>query len=188
MLIKKTFYILIIVFLINISNLKASTKSEIIKSINNIETLQFNFQQVVFDKKENGNCFLKRPHFLKCIYKDKNEKQIIVNKKNLVIYHKKLRKIYYYPVSKSFFSDIFDKKKFENLILQGNLSNSNSVIKVEFFSKTKGQIIFLFNERNLDLSGWEIKDINGNYTSFVIDDLIINQELDKKLFKIPEIM
>ena len=81
-----------------------------------------------------------------------------------------------------------DKKKFENLILQGNLSNSNSVIKVEFFSKTKGQIIFLFNERNLDLSGWEIKDINGNYTSFVIDDLIINQELDKKLFKIPEIM
>ena len=95
MLIKKTFFILIIFFFINISNLKASTKSEIIKIISNIETLQFNFRQVVFDKLENGICFLKRPHFLKCIYKDRNEKQIIVNKKNLVIYHKKFRKIYY---------------------------------------------------------------------------------------------
>ena len=81
-----------------------------------------------------------------------------------------------------------DKKKFENLILNGDLSNSNYITKVEFFSKSKGQIIFFFNRKNLDLSGWEIKDMNGNYTNFMIDDLIINQELDKKLFKIPEIM
>ena len=36
-----------------------------------------------------GVCYLKRPHFLKCEYKDKNQKQLIVNRNNLVIYHKR---------------------------------------------------------------------------------------------------
>ena len=105
MLKKKSILILLIfIFSINTTNLIANAKLEIVNNLNNIETLKFDFVQISFDKKENGICFLKRPHFLKCIYKDKNQKEIIVNRKNLVIYHKRYNKTYFYPVSKSYFS------------------------------------------------------------------------------------
>ena len=95
----------------------AKDKSKIIENLNTIETLNFEFVQISYDKKEKGICFLKRPHFLKCIYKDQNEKELIVNRGNLVIYHKKYNKSYFYPVSKSYFMDILDKKKFKDLVL-----------------------------------------------------------------------
>ncbi len=184
---KSLFILLIFIFSINTTNLKANTKLKIIENINNIETLQFSFVQIAFDKKENGICLLKRPHFLKCIYNDKNKKELIVNRKNLVIYHKKYKKTYYYPVSKSYFVDILDKKKFENLVLNGSISLNNSIIKIKYSAENKGQITFLFDEKSFDLSGWEVTDLNGNYTSFMIDNLSKNKILDKKLFNIPEI-
>ena len=132
MLKKKSILILLIfIFSINTTNLTANTKSEIINNLNNIETLKFDFIQISFDKKEDGICFLKRPHFLKCIYEDKNQKELIVNRKNLVIYHKKYNKTYYYPVSKSYFVDILDKKKFKSLILDGDLSLNEKIFEIK---------------------------------------------------------
>ena len=61
-------------------NLNADEKQKIIGNLNSINTLKFDFIQVSLGKKESGKCFLKRPHFLKCIYSDKNQKQLIINK------------------------------------------------------------------------------------------------------------
>ena len=80
-----------------------------------------------------------------------------------------------------------DKKKFENLVLNGSISLNNSIIKIKYSAENKGQITFLFDEKSFDLSGWEVTDLNGNYTSFMIDNLSKNKILDKKLFNIPEI-
>jgi len=185
---KKPILTFIIIFLLNTTSLIANDKSKIIDNINNIETLKFNFVQISFDKKENGICFLRRPHFLKCIYyEDKKQKELIVNRNNLVIYHKKYNKIYYYPVSKSYFLDILDKKKFENLVLDGNLNLNGEILEIKHSTEKKGEIIFFFNKKSFDLSGWEITDLNGNQTNFKIDNLSKNQSLDKKLFIIPEI-
>ena len=187
MLKKKSILIFTIIFFLNTPSLLANEKLKIIENINNIKTLKFNFVQISFDKKENGICFLKRPHFLKCIYEDKNKKELIVNRRNLVIYHKRYNKTYYYPVSKSYFIDILDKKKFENLILDGNLSLNEEIFKIKYSTENKGEIIFFFNKENFNLSGWEIIDLNGNHTSFKIDNLNKNQNLNNKLFSIPEI-
>ena len=66
---------LLIFFLLgSFSSLKADVKKNIIENINTSETLKFNFIQLTNNKEENGVCFLKRPHYLKCIYKDKNLK------------------------------------------------------------------------------------------------------------------
>jgi len=184
---KKSILIFTIIFFLNTPSLLANEKLKIIENINNIKTLKFNFVQISFDKKENGICFLKRPHFLKCIYEDKNKKELIVNRRNLVIYHKRYNKTYYYPVSKSYFIDILDKKKFENLILDGNLSLNEEIFKIKYSTENKGEIIFFFNKENFNLSGWEIIDLNGNHTSFKIDNLNKNQNLNNKLFSIPEI-
>ena len=163
----------------------AKDKSKIIENLNTIETLNFEFVQISYDKKEKGICFLKRPHFLKCIYKDQNEKELIVNRGNLVIYHKKYNKSYFYPVSKSYFIDILDKKKFKDLVLKGDLRLNNKFIELKYNSEKKGEIIFFFNKEKLDLSGWKITDLNGNHTVFSINNLIKNPNLDKKLFNIP---
>ena len=96
------FLIIISLFLLN-KSIHANEKQKIIDNINNIETLKFNFNQISFDEKEEGECFLKRPHFLKCIYEDKNQKQLIVNKNKLIIYHARYNKSYFYPVKTSYF-------------------------------------------------------------------------------------
>ena len=110
-MIKKSILILtiILLFLFN-KTLLANDKQKITENINNIETLKFSFNQISFDKEETGKCFLKRPHFLKCIYEDKNQKQLIVNRNNLIIHHARYGKSYFYPTKKSYFLDILDKK------------------------------------------------------------------------------
>ena len=163
----------------------AKDKSKIIENLNTIETLNFEFVQISYGKNEKGICFLKRPHFLKCIYKDQNEKELIVNRGNLVIYHKKYNKSYFYPVSKSYFMDILDKKKFKDLVLKGDLRLNNKFIELKYNSEKKGEIIFFFDKEKLDLSGWKIMDLNRNHTIFSINNLIKNPNLDKKLFNIP---
>ena len=188
-MLKKKFILILLTFIISINtpNLLANDKSKIIENINNIETLKFDFVQNSFNKKESGVCFLKRPHFLKCLYKDKNQKEIIVNKKNLVIYHKRYNKTYFYPASKSYFANILDKKKFENLVLNGNLSSEQESFQIKYSEENKGEIVFFFDRISFDLSGWEIADLNGNYTIFKINNLNKNQSFDKKLFNIPTI-
>ena len=44
-----------------------------------------------------------------------------------------------------------------------------------------------FVKENFNLSGWEIIDLNGNHTSFKINNLNKNQDLNNKLFSIPVI-
>ncbi len=188
-MLKKKFILILLTLILSISftSLKANDKLKIIENLNGAETLKFNFVQASFDKEEIGICFLKRPHFLKCMYEDKKQKEIIVNKNNLVIYHKRYNKTYFYPVSKSYFSNILDKKKFETLILKGRLSSNQDSYQIEYSEEDKGEIIFFFDKGSFDLSGWEIVDLNGNYTAFKINNLNKNEILDKKLFDIPTI-
>ena len=185
-MIKSSTSILIIFFILIINKtLYADEKQKIINNINNIETLEFNFNQTSLDKKEIGKCFLKRPHFLKCIYEDKNQKQLIVNKNNLIIHHARYDKSYFYPTKKSYFLDILDKKKFENLILSGSITQNNNHFKITYSNKNKGEIVFFFDLISFDLERWEIVNLDGSKTTFILKNIFKNQEIDKKLFQIP---
>ena len=80
--------------------------------------------------------FFKRPYFLRCQYKDENQKELIINNRVLVIYHRRYNKIYRYPVSHPFFTDILNKK-FSELISSGeNLPNKN-FIEIKYLIKIK---------------------------------------------------
>ena len=70
----------ILIFLIlsfNFTILKADIKKNIIEKINNSETLKFEFIQISNNKDEDGVCYIKRPHFLKCEYDSKKSEGII---------------------------------------------------------------------------------------------------------------
>ena len=176
----------ILFFFLSYSNLQANNKIEIVKNINNVETLKFNFIQKSFEKKETGICHLKRPHFLKCLYEDKNQKELIINKRILVIYHKRYNKIYRYPLSKSYFLQILNGEKFSEVIMKGEMLINDDFSEVEYLDENKGQIIFYFNNKNYDLIGWRLIDINNNITVFEISNQSKNIEIKKTFFSIPE--
>ena len=188
MIIIKFIRILIIFLLFNnFSILKADIKKNIIENINNSESMKFEFVQVTNDKKETGICYLKRPYYLKCEYNDKNQKELIVNRKQLVIYHKRYKKIYSYPLSKSYFSEILNKKKFVEMISKGIVRKENNTFLVNCFLKEKGEIVFYFSSENFDLKGWDLISLNYSKISFKISNSIKGSEIKNKFFDIPNL-
>ncbi len=185
---KKNFIVIlnIFIFLFNYSSLEANNKIEILKNLNNIQTLKFDFVQKSFDKKETGICYLKRPHFLKCSYEDKNQKELIINKRVLAIYHKRYNKIYRYPLSKSYFLEILNGDKFSEVVMKGEMQINNNFSEIQYLDENKGEIIFNFNNKNYDLVGWRLIDINNNVTVLEMNNQSKNIEIKKKIFFIPE--
>ena len=182
---KSTLILIIILLFIFNKTLSANEKEKITENLNSIDTLKFEFDQISFDKKESGKCFLKRPHFLKCIYEDKNQKQLIINKNTIIVHQARYNKSYFYPTKTSYFLDILDKKKFENLILSGSITQNNNHFEIIYSDKNKGKIVFFFDLINFDLEGWEIINLDGSKTTFILKNIFKNQEIDKKLFQIP---
>tara|TARA_B100000959_G_C14856689_1_gene572480 strand:+ start:449 stop:1018 length:570 start_codon:yes stop_codon:yes gene_type:complete len=179
--------LLIVSLFVNFSVLKADAKKNIIENINKTDSIKFDFIQITNDKEEKGVCYLKRPHYLKCEYKDKNQKQLIVNRNNLVIYHKRYEKIYNYPLSKSYFSEILNKEKFSKMIAKGILKKKDKIFLVNCLLKEKGQIDFYFNSEDFSLYGWDLISLNDNKINFKILNSVKNYEIKKTLFDIPKI-
>ncbi len=186
---KKNFSLILFLLLpLNIfSVLKADIKENIIQNISNMETLRFNFNQISLDKKESGICFLKRPQYLKCEYNDKNQKELIVNRKKLVIYNKRYQKIYSYPLSKSYFNEILDKKEFSKMIYDGIVKKEKNNFIVECYLKEKGNIILYFNVENYELMGWDLISLNSSEIQFRMFNSSKNLKIDEKIFNIPKI-
>jgi len=185
----KIFKIFILtIFIFNYSNiLIANPKSNIIEEINSSDNLKFNFVQKSFNKEEKGICYLKRPYYLKCEYNDKNQKELIVNRKKLVIYHKRYKKIYNYPLSKSYFNEILNDKKFEEMINKGIIKKEENTFQINCFLKGKGEIVFYFNSENFDLKGWDLISFNNNKIIFKIHNSVKNPGIEKNFFNIPQI-
>ena len=167
-------------------SVKAIEKIDVINNFNSLETLKFDFTQSSFDKKERGVCYLKRPHFLKCLYEDKNQKELIINNRILIIYHKRYNKIYRYPLSKSFFLDILDRSKFSKLISNGKSISNDSFFEINYLAENKGEITIFSDKEKYDLKGWRFVDMNNNVTILEIRDYVKNFEIKKNFFLIPE--
>ena len=177
-----------IFFLIfNFSILKADIKKSIIENINETESLKFDFVQIANEKKEMGIFYLKRPYFLKCEYDDKNQKQLIVNRKKLAIYHKRYEKIYNYPLSKSYLTEILDKEKFSKIIDEGILEKKDDIFLVNCILKEKGKFTFHFNIKNFDLKGWDLINLNESKITFKIINSVKNTEIKTTFFEIPRL-
>ena len=104
---KKIF--LVLLFVSFSFNLSANEKSQIITQLNNLNSLEFTFDQLVNDKLEKGSCLLEFPGKLKCEYFDNKKKELIINNKKLSITQKRYNKTYHYPVGKSPFLNILYK-------------------------------------------------------------------------------
>ena len=176
-------YLVIFIFLILISSSSASNKEKIIRNLNNTKNLDFNFEQNINGKIENGNCTIEYPKKIFCEYAKSNNKILVSNGKSLVI--KTITSYYRYPLVKTPLNLILDKEYLINKInvLEERIVDEtlvNYTIKENDF-----KINVFFNKETYDLIGWQNIDVYQNFNITFISSIRKNRVLSKNIFKLP---
>ena len=170
------------IFLIFISNTQASNKDKIIENLQNTENLNFEFEQNINGKIENGNCTIQYPKKIYCKYL-KNNKILVSNGKSLVI--KTITSFYRYPLQKTPLNLILDKnyliKKIYNL--EEKIVNNTQINFTIYENDNK--IDIFFDNKTFYLIGWQTKDIYQNINFTYLSSIQTNQQIEKDLFKLP---
>jgi len=175
-------YFFILIFFILVSNTKASDKDKIIEKLQNTENLNFKFEQNINGKIENGNCTIQYPKKIYCKYQ-KNNKILVSNGKSLVI--KTRTSFYRYPLNKTPLNLILDKnfliEKIHNL-KEKKLDKTHINFSIV---ENDNEINIFFDDKTFNLIGWQTKDIYQNVNVTYLSSIQLNQQVDKKLFKLP---
>ena len=168
--------------LILISNAQATNKEKIIENLKNTDNLNFEFEQNINGKVENGNCTIKYSKKIFCKYK-KNNKILVSNGKSLVI---KTRSSYYrYPLKKTPLNLILDKK----FLIEKINNLEETIVDRSFINfiiiEKDNKINIFFDNKTFNLIGWQTKDIYQNINVTYLSSIKTNQKIAKNLFKLP---
>ena len=166
------------------ANISAAEKSKIINKLNSIDNIQFNFIQKTNEKLEKGKCILVFPSKLKCIYEDKNKKELIINKKMMAITQKRYGKTLFYPLSKSNFINILSKNELIKIINESNIT-TDDYLNIVLINEQNSKTLIRFNKNDFLLAGWVSLDQYNNKVIFEIEIYSINEMIDDKIFTLP---
>ena len=163
-------------------NANADNKEKIIDNLKNTYNLSFQFEQNIQGKIENGNCIIEYPKKMYCSY-NKNNKVLVSNGKSLVI--KTLSSYYRYPLKKTPLNLILDR----NFLIDKIYSLEEKVINQSYVNYTinenEVEVDIFFDLKNFNLVGWQTKDIYQNTAITLLYSILINQEINKKIFELP---
>ena len=175
-------YILLLIFLT--SKTSANIKENIILNLKNIENINFNFEQNINGKIENGNCTIQYPKKILCKYNLGNQKILVSDGKSLII--KTTASYYKYSLEKTPLNYLLDK---EFLIKKINESNARIVQKkfINFkFTENENEINVFFDINNFSLLGWQTLDIYQNLSITYLSSISVNKNLKRNLFNLPD--
>ena len=186
---KKIIFIFLIFFFITINShpTKANLRDDLIEKLNDIKNISFDFEQKIANKIEIGNCIIEYQKLMQCDYNDTFRKRLISNGKTLAIIQKRYNKIFYYKLSSTPLEYILDKEFIIQKIKNSPINNYNDKLIYISYQKNKQQIDIFFDKKKLIIQGWITNDIYNNQVQFKIKNPIINQNINKNLFKIPKL-
>ena len=121
----------------------ADEKQSIVKKLQNIKSLKFNFKQKTNEMVEVGICFLVFPSKLKCDYDDNKQKKLIINKNRLAITQKRYNKTFYYSIKKSPFLKILNKNQLIQLVNESLLEHKSNQIHLTNIDNEEKKITIL---------------------------------------------
>ena len=176
-------YLVTLFFLFLITNSSASNKEKIVENLKNTRNLDFNFEQNINGKIENGNCTIEYPKKMFCEYAKSNNKILVSNGKSLVI--KTISSYYRYPLNKTPLNFILDK---DFLINKINILEERIVDKslISYTIKENDiEINVFFNKDTYDLIGWQNTDIYQNFNITFLSSIRKNRIISKNIFKLP---
>jgi len=169
-------------FLILMSNVQASNKDNIIENLQNTKNFNFEFEQNINGKIENGNCTIQYPKKIYCNYLNK-DKILVSNGKSLVI--KTKSSFYRYPLKKTPLNLILDK----NFLIKKISRLSEKILDQTYINfsivENDNEINVFFDDKTFNLVGWQTKDIYQNINVTYLYSIKKNQKVNKNLFKLP---
>ena len=177
-------YIYILLLILLASKASANIKENIILNLKNIKNINFNFEQNINGKIENGNCTIQYPKKMFCKYNLGNQKVLVSDGKSLII--KTTASYYKYSLEKTPLNYLLDK---EFLIKKINESNARIVQKkfINFkFTENENEINVFFDINNFSLLGWQTLDIYQNLSITYLSSISVNKNLKKNLFNLPD--
>ncbi len=176
-------FLLILFFSFFTLSSNAEIKDKIIENLKNTNNLDFNFEQNINGKTENGNCTIEYPKKIFCKYSKSKNKILVSNGKSLVI---KTRVSYYrYPLEKTPLNLILDKDYLINKIfdLEERIIDNN-LINYKILDNDN-EISIFFDKNTYNLIGWQNRDIYQNFNITFLSSIRKNRVLPKNLFLLP---
>ena len=176
-------YTIVLILLFLVTNVNANNRDKIIENLKNIKNLDFNFEQNINGKIENGNCTIEYPKKIFCEYARSNNKILVSNGKSLVV--KTITSYYRYPLEKTPLNFILDKN-----FLISKINNSKerivdgSLINYTIIEKDI-EINIFFNKKTFDLIGWQNTDVYQNFNITFISSIRKNRVITNDIFKLP---
>jgi outer membrane lipoprotein-sorting protein len=176
----------LLIFFLNIvfiTPLQANNKEKIIEKLQNIENLNFEFEQNINGRIERGNCTIDYPKKIFCKYNKINNKILVSNGNSIVI--KTITSFYRYPLKKTPLNFILDKDFLINKIYDLDEKNENSSFINYEIIDGDNQLNIFFDKKSFHIIGWRTKDIYQNLSITYLSSIKINQKISQDLFKLP---
>tara|TARA_Y100000768_G_scaffold317644_1_gene252925 strand:- start:30 stop:584 length:555 start_codon:yes stop_codon:yes gene_type:complete len=176
-------YIFLFFFLFN-NFANASIISKIINNFDSIESMKFSFVQNINGKIEKGECVVSYPKRIFCKYIGFYNKILVSNGKSLVINSDKNKQYYRYPLDKTPLDLILDKKFIISKMYQFKKDSNYPFYYVFDLNYKNNSIKVFFNKNDLNLIGWETKDVYQNVVQTFISDIKKNIYINNNIFNI----
>ena len=176
----RTIFLILIFFLIFLQK-QAFTEPKIIKRISETENFAFDFEQLINEKKETGNCIISFNNKMICKY-DETGKLIVSNGKTLLIKNKNSNFANTYKTENTHFK-YFLNKGFLISKIEGNVVEKEQNFLLSIDDQSNRLNIF-FDKKNYLIKGWETIDLYGNKVRSSIVVKNINQELSENIFNL----
>ena len=176
-------YSIILLFLFFFTNTYANNKNRIIENLDKINNLNFQFEQNINGKIENGKCTIEYPKKIFCEYSKSNNKILVSNGRSLVV---KTKASYYrYPLEKTALNFILDK----NFLINKIYDLEERIIDESYINYTivenGNDINIFFDNKTFNLIGWQTKDIYQNTNVTYLSSIQENKQIEKNLFILP---
>ena len=171
----------------NISVVKATTKSQVNKFFENLNTLEADFIQVSSSGNvSNGKIYFDLPGKLRIDYSEPNNLLITCKGFWIVIQDRNLKTTNNIPLNQSPFSILIEKQiNLSNKTIKTEFENKSGIISLTVKSSNNeqvGQLTLEFSEKPFSLKKWIIKDNFGDITTVLIQNAKYNKNLSHLLF------
>tara|TARA_Y100001970_G_scaffold445_1_gene523 strand:- start:2754 stop:3314 length:561 start_codon:yes stop_codon:yes gene_type:complete len=178
----KKFLIFFVILFFNF-NAYSSPSLKIINHLRDINSIEFKFSQKIDNNNiEKGECIILYPKKIFCKYYDIYNKILVSNGKSLIINSDKIPNYYRYPIEKTPLNFILDKEFLISKMSELKDDQNYPFYYVFSFEYENNFIKVFFDKENLNIIGWETKDIYQNFVQTFISDIKVNIVLEENIF------
>ena len=178
--------IIILIFFSFYIPANSSPKDKIISQMKLTNNLSFNFIQSIKDKSEDGKCIIEYPKKIFCEYSNPSKKKLISNGRSLVIKTSNKGSYYRYPLNKTPLELLLDKEYLISKIEDLEPRDIDSKYLNFKIFENNSEINIFFDRKDFNLIGWQTEDIYQKLSITFISSVKKNQEIDNKIFNLPE--